>query len=152
MTNREIEGEGLEWSMIDNIPDNHKDGVFILNLDKHNQGGSHWLAVALQHPQIYYADTFGTDLGNDRLPKKDLCNWGKRNGYTEIICNESIIQPIKSSICGHMAIYLAKKLKPLVGRLTPERFDALIKREFDLKPSTYNMNKVYIFSKKEKIL
>ena len=76
---------------------NLKDGNYILNLQNHNQSGSHWTAFIKKGNKIYYCDSFGMPMPQEELnlftDEKDI-----------IYFNTTQIQDIESKCCGYFAI------------------------------------------------
>jgi hypothetical protein len=90
------------WYCVDTLPKYpHRDECGILNLEKLNKGnGTHWVAwYKSGHKKIYF-DSYGID------PPLEIINYLKRSIY----CNTEIIQPQDSVVCGHLCLYVLKKL------------------------------------------
>ena len=68
---------------------------FILNHDRHNEPGSHWVSVlVLNDNTVEYYDSLG------QKPPQALYQWKKN-----IFFNDKPIQNIFSNACGHHSIY-----------------------------------------------
>jgi len=85
----------------------------IFNLDKHNQSGSHWVAVFidLKSHKIYYFDSYGDDIPS-RIKK--FCNFVKKQGENfgenyEIIVSKKRHQ-YSDSECGMYSMYFLVQL------------------------------------------
>lgn len=137
--------------MRDDLPHGAKNRCFLYNLDSKMNGGTHWTTVCLQHPEIYYFDPFGTKMLGG-YPPQELRIWGKNHGFNIIYANENDIQHIKSNLCGYYSLFMANKLRPMIGKLNEKRFDNIISNEFDLLPTTYNVNKVMKWSHSHKLI
>lgn len=94
--------------MKDELPKNLNNGLYIINLENHNQGGSHWTALIIKNSNAYYMDSYGVvppqDVWNDL---KDHCN----NIY---YCTQQK-QFVNSTSCGWWAIaflYFVTNVKP----------------------------------------
>jgi hypothetical protein len=77
---------------------NVKDGFYIMNLNNHNESGSHWTSLFKKGKHYYYADSFGVPMPQtliDNLKLKD----------DNVFFNNKQIQNIKSQRCGFYAIY-----------------------------------------------
>jgi hypothetical protein len=74
-----------------------QNGNYILNLQNHNQSGSHWTAFIKNRKKIYYCDSFGIIMPQEELDlfkdEKDL-----------IYYNTTQIQDINSQCCGYFAL------------------------------------------------
>lgn len=78
---------------------------YIINLENHNQGGSHWVLVSdIQRETTVYFDSYGVPPPN--AVKSFIEKSGK--SWTE---NSREIQPLGSDLCGWYCIYVANKLK-----------------------------------------
>ena len=45
----------------DNLPDEIKDGAYIINLDEYSDIGTHWVALYVEYNAITYSDRFGVE-------------------------------------------------------------------------------------------
>jgi hypothetical protein len=77
---------------------NIKNGCYIINLENHNQDGSHWTALFKNKNKYYYADSFGV------VPPQTLLDNLKINP-NNLFYNDKQIQDLKSQRCGFYAIY-----------------------------------------------
>ena len=50
----------------DNLPNEIKDGTYVINLDKYSDIGTHWIALYLKNNDITYFDSFGVE----HIPKE----------------------------------------------------------------------------------
>jgi len=66
----------------------------IFNLSKHNEPGSHYVAIIICHKTIYYFDSYGKKLTNPSI-KRIL-----KNINMEIFYHKRAVQPIDSIFCG----------------------------------------------------
>jgi len=83
-----------------------KNGNYIINLDNHNQKGSHWTALVMTKNDCLYMDSFGMNMPQEvedflkKKYKKDTINY-----------NTKIIQDINSTYCGYFCIAFLKSNK-----------------------------------------
>ena len=88
----------------DNFPLNFKENTFIIvNSDKSNQLGTHWLLLCKRSNKILFGDPLG--LPTTYYPY--ICD---RLSYTDLGVNEIIKSPLQktdSSLCGLYCIYIA---------------------------------------------
>jgi len=85
----------------DKLP-NAKNGVIIINTDKSNQPGEHWVAVAVnnEEPSEYF-DSFGLPpLYNEITEYLGQGNYGWFN-------NTSTLQSLNSTTCGNYCVLFA---------------------------------------------
>lgn len=150
ITSNEVEKMGFDWFFRNDIPKTLSDGVYILNLDSKGNQGSHWSCFCLKHPNIYYVDSFGTDING--YPPQELREFGKNNGFTTIYANEWDIQHIKSWLCGWYALYFASKMKKYFNQLNPKNFDNIIHKGYSKYPSEQNVNLITDWGKKMGIM
>ena len=80
----------------DNLNIFNKDGAYIINLDKYDNIGTHWVAIYLKNNNVTYFDSFGIEY----IPKE----------ITKLINDKSIksnifrIQLLNSILCGYFYI------------------------------------------------
>lgn len=80
----------------DNLNIFNKDGTYIINLDKYDNIGTHWVAIYLKNNNVTYFDSFGIEY----IPKE----------ITKLINDKSIksnifrIQSLNSILCGYFYI------------------------------------------------
>jgi len=148
----QIEKMGFRWFMnkdldkIDSLPT----GVYILNLDTMNQGGTHWTTFMVDQKDhiLYYIDSFGSALLNG-LPPQSVINLAKRMGL-RIYENKTTYQPIKSNLCGYLALYIAHRLrkKLMKGKLTEQKIQKYINMTMLTQPDDKTIAKVMKWSNK----
>ena len=93
--------------MKDDLPSNVKDGNYILNLQNHDQVGTHWVGFFKLKNNIYWFDAFGV------YPMQNEMNIFQKNGYNIYYSNIQI-QDINSILCGYFVIgylYFINKMK-----------------------------------------
>ena len=80
----------------DNLPNKIKDGAYVINLDKHSDIGTHWIALYVKNNDITYFDSFGVE----HISKEIKAFIQNRN----IKANIFRIQAYDSIICGYFCI------------------------------------------------
>ena len=45
----------------DNLPNNIKNGAYVINLDEYHDIGTHWVALYVNNKTIIYFDSFGVE-------------------------------------------------------------------------------------------
>ena len=50
----------------DNLPNNKKDGAYVINLDEYSEIGTHWIPLYVKNNDITYFDSFGVE----HIPKE----------------------------------------------------------------------------------
>lgn len=83
-----------------------KNGNYVINLQNHNQKGSHWTALVMTKTDCIYMDSFG------QPPPQEVDDFLKNKYKKENInYNTMIIQDIKSDYCGYFCISFFKSNK-----------------------------------------
>ena len=77
---------------IDRLPRRQK-GAYVINLDKHNEPGSHWVAVFDDGHQVEYFDSYG-------IAPSITSFVGLNAIYSSIT-----LQPLYSNACGFYCVY-----------------------------------------------
>ena len=116
---------GEKWLQIENLPPTLSNGRYILNL--RNQ---HWITLILQKPEAFIFDPLSTKVNKKDIPSHhpELMSWLKRNGFTQILANDKIVQPKKSNLCGYYCLWFVKHVPK--GHLNENKFDDFILRNF----------------------
>ena len=112
------------------LPEKRQHNSFIINLDKSNEPGSHWIALHFLNNTCFYFCSYGSD------PKNKYINEFIRKNSKNIEWNKSLFQSLNSTTCGMFSLYFLHKIC---------RFQKL-----DLVPTDTNYNEIIIkkFSKK----
>ena len=79
-----------------NLPDQIKDGTYVINLDEYSDIGTHWIPLYVNNITFTYFDSFGLE----HIPKEVKKFIGNRN----IISNIYRIQNYVSIMCGYFCI------------------------------------------------
>ena len=79
----------------DNLP-KIKGGVFVINLDKYSNIGTHWVALYVRNNDIAYFDSFGVE----HIPEETKAFIGNKNIQKKIFR----IQTYDSIMCGYFCI------------------------------------------------
>jgi hypothetical protein len=83
-----------------------KNGNYVINLQNHNQRGSHWTALVMTKSDCIYMDSFG------QPPPQEVDDFLKNKYKKENInYNTMIIQDMKSDYCGYFCIAFLKSNK-----------------------------------------
>ena len=80
----------------DNLPNNVKNGAYVINLDEYHDIGTHWVALYVNSKSVTYFNSFGVE----HIPK----GIEKFIGNKSIITNIFRIQAHDSLICGYFFI------------------------------------------------
>ena len=81
-----------------------KVGNYIINLNNHDEAGSHWIALVCAPSQCCYFDSFGA-------PPPQIIEELMRKYYTKVNFNNFIIQSMQSQMCGYYCLGLLLWLK-----------------------------------------
>ena len=85
------------------VPHNHKQALFIYNLEPSYMNGSHWVTTYVKDNIINYFDSFGMP------PFQELVNHAKRKNLTLLHQNNQI-QNIKTTTCGYFCLYFLNEM------------------------------------------
>jgi hypothetical protein len=117
-------------------------GCYIINLENHNEGGSHWTAFIKDRNDIYYYDSFGV------VPPENIYDIFKIDSQN-IYYNTSDDQNFDATSCGWWSIaflyYMTNSKGSMLDRM--KKFDKKFRRkdtklnEIDLKKY---INKIYL--------
>ena len=80
----------------DNLPNKIKDGAYVINLDKHSDIGTHWIALYVKNNDVTFCDSFGVE----HIPVEII----KFIGLKNVTANIFRIQAYDSIICGYFCI------------------------------------------------
>ena len=53
----------------DNLPEEIKDGAYVINLDEHGDTGTHWVALVCKKNKIVYFDSLGVEHIPEEIKK-----------------------------------------------------------------------------------
>ena len=103
----------------DNIPNEIKDGVYVINLDEYSDIGTHWIAFYVKN-NITYFDSFGVE----HIPK-EIIKFIKNKNIKKNIFR---IQACDSIMCGYFCIgfidfmFKGKSLTDYTNLFSPNDF------------------------------
>ena len=80
----------------DNLPNKIKDGAYVINLDKHKDTGTHWIALFCNRNKIVYFDSFGVEHISEEI-KKFISNRNIKANIYRVQANNSVM-------CGYFCI------------------------------------------------
>ena len=85
------------------VPQENECGIVNFNTTK--QSGSHWVCYFKKGDERIYFDSYG------QITLYEIQKYLKRPGEKEVIQrNTDVIQPVGTSICGHLCLYVLKSL------------------------------------------
>ena len=87
----------------ENVPHNHKQALFIYNLEPAYMSGSHWVATYVKDNVINYFDSFGMP------PFQEMVNHAKKKNLTLLHQNNQI-QNLKTTTCGYFCLYFLNEM------------------------------------------
>ena len=105
----------------DNLPNNIKNGAYVINLDEYRDIGTHWVALYVNNKIVIYFDSFGVE----HIPKEIM----KFIGRKKIIINIYRIQAYDSIMCGYFCIgfinfmFNGKSLTDYTNLFSPNDFN-----------------------------
>ena len=85
------------------VPHNHKQALFIYNLEPSYMSGSHWVSTYVKDNVINYFDSFGL------LPFQEIVNHAKKKNLTLLHQNNQI-QNINTTTCGYFCLYFLNEM------------------------------------------
>ena len=87
----------------ENVPHNHKQALFIYNLEPAYMSGSHWVATYVKDNVINYFDSFGMP------PFQEMVNHAKKKNLTLLHQNNQI-QNIQTTTCGYFCLFFLNEM------------------------------------------
>ena len=84
-------------------PHNHKQELFIYNLEPSYMSGSHWVATYVKNGIINYFDSFGMP------PFQEIVNHAKRKNMT-LLHQSDQIQNLLTTTCGYFCLYFLNEM------------------------------------------
>ena len=84
-------------------PHNHKQALFIYNLEPSYMSGSHWVATYVKNGIINYFDSFGMP------PFQEIVNHAKRKNMT-LFHQSDQIQNLMTTTCGYFCLYFLNEM------------------------------------------
>ena len=75
----------------DNLPNNIKNGSYVINLDEYHDIGTHWVALYVNNKIVIYFDSFGVEhipreIKKFFVRKKKIRNIYRIQAYDSIMC------------------------------------------------------------------
>ena len=101
------------------VPHNHKEALFIYNLEPSYMNGSHWVSTYVKDNVINYFDSFGMP------PFQEIVDHGKKKNLTLLHQNQQI-QRLNTTTCGYFCLYFLNEMHKGV-----DYFDLLQVFDFD---------------------
>ena len=101
------------------VPHNHKEALFIYNLEPSYMNGSHWVSTYVKDNVINYFDSFGM------YPFQEMVDHAKRKNLTLLHQNQQI-QRLNTTTCGYFCLYFLNEMHKGV-----DYFDLLQVFDFD---------------------
>ena len=87
----------------ENVPHNHRQALFIYNLEPSYMSGSHWVATYVKDKVINYFDSFGLP------PFQEMVNHAKKKNLTLLHQNNQI-QNLLTTTCGYFCLYFLNEM------------------------------------------
>ena len=87
----------------ENSPHNHKQALFICNLEPSYMSGIHWVSTYVKNGIINYFDSFGM------LPFQETFKPYKKENLT-LLCQNNQIQNIMTITCGYFCLYFLNEM------------------------------------------
>jgi len=85
------------------VPHNHKQAIFIYNLEPSYMSGPHWISTYVRDGVINYFDSFGLP------PFQEVADHAKKKNLTLLHQNQQI-QNLKSTTCGYFCLYFLNEM------------------------------------------
>ena len=106
------------------VPHNHRQSLFIYNLEPSYMSGSHWVATYVKDGVISYFDSFGMP------PFQAIVNHACKKNLTLLHQNNQI-QNIKTTTCGYFVLYFLNEMN--IGNSYSDLLEV-----FDIHDTMYN--------------
>ena len=87
----------------ENVPHNHRQALFIYNLEPSYMSGSHWVATYVKDKVINYFDSFGLP------PFQEMVNHARKKNLTLLHQNNQI-QNLLTTTCGYFCLYFLNEM------------------------------------------
>ena len=85
------------------VPHNHRQALFIYNLEPSYMSGSHWVSTYVKDKVVNYFDSFGLP------PFQEIVNHAKRKNMT-LLHQSDQIQNINTTTCGYFCLYFLNEM------------------------------------------
>ena len=85
------------------VPHNHRQALFIYNLEPSHMTGSHWVATYVKNGVINYFDSFGLP------PFQEIVNHAKKKNLTLLHQNDQI-QNVMTTTCGYFCLHFLNEM------------------------------------------
>jgi len=85
------------------VPHNHKEALFIYNLEPSYMNGSHWVSTYIRDNVVNYFDSFGLP------PFQEIVDHAKRKNLTLLHQNRQI-QHLNTTTCGYFCLYFLNEM------------------------------------------
>ena len=110
-----------------NLPNKHKKGAYVINLDEYENTGTHWVSLFVKANKVIYFDIFGIE----HIPKEI----NKLIGNNNIESNIFRIQAYDSIMCEHFCIEFINYM--LKGKTLLNYTNLFPPNDFKKKRSSY---------------
>lgn len=118
-------------------------GAHILNLDRKDGQGTHWVAYYVDKDSVFYFDSFGQGISDL------LKNRARRNGIKKFYYSITQTQNIFSDLCGFHVLFWLHQMENKKGSL----IDRMKEIDFDLLNfETVEERELYILKQVKKLL
>ena len=87
----------------ENVPHNHRQALFIYNLEPSYMSGSHWVSTYVKDNVINYFDSFGLP------PFQEMVNHARKKNLTLLHQNNQI-QNLLTTTCGYFCLYFLNEM------------------------------------------
>ena len=87
----------------ENSPHNHKQALFIYNLEPSYMSGSHWVSTYVKDKYVNYFDSFGMP------PFQEIVDHAVKNNLTLVHQNNQI-QAFNTTTCGYFCLYFLNEM------------------------------------------
>ena len=94
----------------DNLPKTIKKGAYVINLDKYNDIGTHWIALSINNNCIYF-DSFGVEHIPNEI-KQFIGNIFRLQAYDSIMCGYFCIAFIDFMFAGKTLLQFTNLFSP----------------------------------------
>ena len=85
------------------LPNSHKLGLFIYNLERHYMSGSHWVGTYVRDRVINYFDSFGLP------PFQELLDYARKENLT-LLHQKGQLRNFYTTTCGYFCLYFLNEM------------------------------------------
>lgn len=111
----------------ESLPNQAKNGAYIINLGNFDVGGTHWTALYIKDSEAFYFDSYAG------ASEDEVISWLEKNGIKTLIYNDYFqMQRLEETLCGIYVIVFLYYMTYSKKKKLIERFQEFTKSFNDL--------------------